>query len=161
MIWVLHKSRTFNTQSLYRFITDGGLEKIYTKIFESPRCPCELVFFGNYTTRKFRQARYLKRKDGIAVIYVHYAKKRETIDHIFFHCTLPNFAWSCLRHVFGWNNISRWVEEVFCFWVEAKPKKAYLFRLFVLEGMALWHNRNKMVFERESEFPCNHFCDPM
>lgn len=57
VIWVLHKPRTFNTQSLYRFITDGGLEKIYTKIFESPRCPCELsLFFGNYTTRKFRQA---------------------------------------------------------------------------------------------------------
>jgi hypothetical protein len=45
VIWVLHKSRTFNTQSLYRFITDGGLEKIYTKIFGSPRCPCELSLF--------------------------------------------------------------------------------------------------------------------
>jgi hypothetical protein len=62
-----------------------------------------------------------------------------------------------LRQVFGRNNIPNSVEEMFCFWIEAKPKRAYLFRLFLLAGMvwALWRNRNKMMFEKE--FPCNPF----
>ena len=79
------------------------------------------------------------------------------MDHIFFQCSLAYFVWSCLRQVFGRNNIPSSVEEMFCFWIEAKPKRAYLFRLFLLAGMvwALWRNRNKMVFERE--FPCSPF----
>ncbi|KAL5649555.1 hypothetical protein ACJX0J_040364, partial [Zea mays] len=50
-------------------------------------------------------------------------------------CSLAYFVWSCLRQVFGRNNIPSSVEEMFCFWIEAKPKRAYLFRLFLLAGM--------------------------
>jgi hypothetical protein len=79
------------------------------------------------------------------------------VDHIFFQCSLAYFVWSCLRQVFGRNNIPSSVEEMFCCRIEVKPKRTSLFRLFLLAGMvwALWRNRNKMVFERE--FPCSPF----
>jgi hypothetical protein len=139
-----------------------GLEKIYIKIFGSPRCPCGLKFFcGNYVTGKFREAWCLKKgwkgSDLCAL-----CQKQETVDHIFFQCSLAYFVWSCLRQVFGRNNIPSSMEEMFCCWIEVKPKRTSLFRLFMLAAMvwALWRNRNKMVFERE--FPCSPFvlfCD--
>jgi hypothetical protein len=157
VVWALDKSKAFTTQSMYRFMTDGGIRKdMYKNIWKSKVPLWIKVFCGNHASGKFRQARCLKRSwkgsDFCAL-----CQKQETIDHILFQCALAYFVWSCLRQVFGWNNIPSSVEEVFSFWVEAKPKRVYLFCLFLLGGMvwALWRNRNKMVFKRE--FTCNLF----
>jgi hypothetical protein len=157
VIWVLDKSKTFTTQFMYRFMTDGGIRKdIYINIWKS-KVPLRIkVFCGNYVTEKFRQTWCLKKgwkgSDRCAL-----CQKQETVDHIFFQCSLAYFVWSCLRQVFGRNNIPSSVEEMFCCRIEVKPKRTSLFRLFLLAGMvwALWRNRNKMVFERE--FPCSPF----
>jgi hypothetical protein len=46
VIWVLDKSKTFTTQSMYRFMTDGGIRKdIYKNIWKS-KVPLRIkVFF--------------------------------------------------------------------------------------------------------------------
>jgi hypothetical protein len=97
----------------------GIIKDIYKNIWKS-KVPLRVkVFLWQLYNLKVQAGAILKMKGWKGSDICSLCQKLETIDHIFFHCTLPYFAWSCLRHVFGWNNIPSPVEEVFCFWVEA------------------------------------------
>jgi hypothetical protein len=64
VIWALDKSKTFTTQSMYRFMTDGGIRKdMYKNIWKS-KVPLRIkVFFlWQLCNRKNQAGAVLKKR---------------------------------------------------------------------------------------------------
>lgn len=81
----------------------------------------------------------------------------ESIDHLFFTCSVARLIWSLLKCAFDLNSIPLNLNDCFDRWIKTFPK---LDKRLVLVGVSalfwsIWKCRNDIVFNRRK------FCDPM
>lgn len=155
MIWSLDKSHRFTTKSLYRFKTDAGIRNKTYKIIWRSRVLLKIkVFCGFYTIEKFKLLWFKKRWKGSVVCSLRCGQ--ESIDHIFFHCTLSKYMWICMKQNIGREWFPNSVEELFENRDGIKPHISQSLHLFLIACVwALWRNRNKMTIKKN--FPSSSY----
>lgn len=77
-----------------------------------------------------------------------FCNEKETLDHVFFHCSLPSYAWGVVKCALGIDMNVGSVHD-FCGWIFGVPRKAMgsIAVGVVAVLWALWKSRNKTCFE--------------
>lgn len=76
--------------------------------------------------------------------------KVESVDHIFFQCTLAHFVWNVIKEVFKLERMPRSLEDFSEMWLLGKGPMPIRLMMFLFAGFtwALWTTRNKMAIEK-------------
>jgi hypothetical protein len=151
VVWVLDKSKNFTTKSLYRFITYRGVGVANAKNIWKTKLPLKIkVFLWQISNNKLQTATELKKRAWKGNTQCCLCGKEEDTDHIYFRCSLAQFAWCCIRDIFGWDSFPTSWEDLQGGWLSQKLKVPYKIGLFVFVGLAwaLWKTRNKMAIEK-------------
>ena len=79
----------------------------------------------------------------------------ESVDHVFFQCSLARFAWCIIKDCYGWDCIPASVSDFFEVWVPRNLKLPHKMGLFFFAGLAwsIWNIRNKMTIEKKFPNP--------
>ena len=101
--WALDSSKSFTTKSLYRFVTNRGVSIPEAENVWKAKLPLKIkIFLWQLKHNKLQVATSLKRRGWKGSVYCCLCGKVETNNHVFFGCSIPRFAWCCLRDAFGW-----------------------------------------------------------
>jgi hypothetical protein len=152
VIWVLDKKGQFSTKSLYRFLSNRGFPSRIAGVIWKSRVLTKIKFFlWQVFNNKLQVGKTLIKRGWKGNVKCCVCNTWETIDHIFFHCVLPRFAWGICEEVFKWNSKPRSLKELSEVWLMGKgplPKRLILF-IFAGFAWALWTTRNKMSIEQK------------
>jgi hypothetical protein len=100
--WGLGKSKIFTTKSLYRFITNRGVVIAEKESIWKTKLPLKIkIFLWQLANNKLQASTVLKKRGWKGDIHCCLCGRVETVNHIFFQCSMAQFVWCCVRIVFG------------------------------------------------------------
>jgi len=148
--WALDKSKTFTTKSLYSLTHRGVCVREADNIWRA-KVPLKIkIFLWQIDNNRLQTAQSLKQKGWQGSPLCALCGKTETVDHIFFHCSIARLIWCGIRDCLGWAECpvswATWKNK----WAKGGLKNPKRFTIFLFAGIAwaLWVNRNKMAIEK-------------
>jgi hypothetical protein len=116
--WGLGKKGHFSTESLYRFITDGGVASWIAGHLWKYKIPLQVeIFLWQVLNNKLQYSQSLsskkekeKRRKGCEKCYLYGII--ESVNHILFYCILARMIWGFLREIIKWRNCPTICEEL-------------------------------------------------
>lgn len=99
--WALDMKKLFTTKSMYRFLTDRGVNSRVAGIIWKIRVPLKIIFFlWQLSNNKLQVDVNLAKKGWKGSVLCCLCGCSENIDHIFFNCHLAKFVWGVICEVF-------------------------------------------------------------
>ena len=149
MSWVLEKSGSYSTRSLYKALTFGGIESCFLKDIWKARIPLKIqIFIWMVYHDRIQAAVQLKKRNWAGPVVCKLCGELETADHILFQCPIALFLWVFLKQTFGWAVAPRSFGELLeNLLLNRKGRVRHLY-LFLCAGAmwTLWKSRNDLVF---------------
>ncbi|RLN34680.1 putative retroelement [Panicum miliaceum] len=151
VMWMLDKSRSFATKSMYRFLTFGGVTSKEAGGIWKARVPLKIKVFIWQMFHKLPTATELVKRGWKGSHRCSLCGQPESGDHIFFHCSMARFTWCCLRDFFGWDGHPTSCSDFWGRWLPLKFNISPRLGIFMFAGLCwvLWITRNKMAFEQK------------
>lgn len=144
-MWMLTTDRKFTVKSLYRYLikSDVGFPR---KFLRKTKVPAKIRFFLWLLARKSILTRdnLIKigwKGDKNCVFY----GKDETIDHLFFSCSVAKTIWALVRCAFDLKSTPTDLSDCFGIWFQEDSKKLIMVGVSALLW-AIWRCRNNIVF---------------
>lgn len=129
ILWGLEKSGLYNTKSLYKTITHGGVTSRVGKHIWKCKIPSKIkIFLWQMHHGKLPAATVLKRRGWKGDHQCSLCGAAETINHIFFQCPLGAFIWCCIRDAFGWEGFPSSLTDFMENWL---PNKFNTHKIFL------------------------------
>jgi hypothetical protein len=154
--WVLDKSKSFTTKSMYTFMTHRGVVIANSQSIWNTKLPLKIkIFLCQLSNNKLQAAVSLKTQDWKGAPHYCLCGKVENVNHILFGCSMAQFLWVCIRSIFGWANSPTSWNDLQGGSSFDNMNTAYRLQPSVFTGLswALWNSRNKMAIEKK--FPTN------
>ena len=83
------------------------------------RLPMKLkVFLCLANNRRLQTGTALKHKSWKGDANCHICNTAETVNHIFFHCIIARFVWTCFKEILGWERIPVSLDDIFDHWIQ-------------------------------------------
>jgi hypothetical protein len=91
--WALSSSKTFTSQSLYKFLTHGGVSNRFAMKIWKCRVPLKIrIFSWQLLHDRIQTAQQLKARQWKGSILCKLCKEVEDVDHLFFSYPLAVFV---------------------------------------------------------------------
>lgn len=117
-VWILDKSKSYSTRSMYRSLTFrgvGGLNKKdgqTVKLWKS-KLPNKLkIFVWMVVQDRLQTGVNLKRRKWKCNKNCRRCGLPETMDHIFFSCHIAKVVWFCFKEAMGWDRVPTSSQDV-------------------------------------------------
>jgi hypothetical protein len=147
--WVLEKSGTFSTSSLYNELTFTGFSNRWLMNVWKTKVPLKIrIFLWQVINDKIQSAEQLKKRNWPGPTACKMCGVLESTSHIFFRCALANFCWCMCRDALGWPFPPSEAVDIFnfCYNFSNKQTRRVLY-LFGAVAWSLWLIRNEFVFQ--------------
>ena len=83
------------------------------------RLPMKLkVFLCLANNRRLQTGTTLKHKSWKGDANCHICNTAKTVNHIFFHCVIARFVWTCFKEILGWERIPVSLDNIFDHWIQ-------------------------------------------
>ena len=150
--WALEAAGVFSSHSLYMKLVQGATV-LHANDIWAISVPLKVrIFLWQLARGRLPSNEQIQHRHGKSDGKCSMCGQPESVDHIFFSCVLPRFAWSATRSILGvaWNpsSFADWFAIIQRF--RGNTRRA-LWVLFACQCWALWTTRNK--FTIESKFP--------
>jgi hypothetical protein len=101
--WGLSSSKTFSTRSLYRFLTNGGIDSKLTQKIWKCKVPMKIkVFLWQIFQDRLQTVIQLKEREWKDSEHCVLCGENEDVDHLLFTCLLAAFVWIFIKEALGW-----------------------------------------------------------
>lgn len=154
--WVIDKSQTYSTKSLYYCLTHGGVQDSLNDLLWKSKMPLKVkIFLWQVFHNKLQTALNLCKREWHGSPLCCVCHKPETVNHILFECLFAQYIWCCVRDAFSLGGFPVSVQDLISEWMPGRLKipKRLCFIFFAGLAWSLWKNRNKMAIEKC--FPTN------
>jgi hypothetical protein len=149
--WGLTPSKVFETSSLYRFMTDGGMDsRLAVRIWKC-KIPLKIrIFLWQAFQNRIQTAQQLKSMNWRGSERCVLCGQSEDANHLLFECSLEKFVWSFMGETLRWSGFPRSMEDLVLNWLPGGFKVSYQTALTCFAGVAwaIWLTRNKMCMLR-------------
>ena len=154
MVWPHSSSGRFLVKSAYSKLIAGTRTDKFKYIWSARIPPKIKIFLWQAHCRKLPAADQIKKRNGPGSDSCQLCGALENTEHIFFHCSLAKFIWSCIRLWLGVNwypssfgNLRQCINSLV-----GRSKRVFMVG-WAATCSALWTTRNKFTIEHI--FPTN------
>ena len=149
-IWILEKSGSYSTRSMYRFLSHRGvINKRMERLWKS-KLPLKLkIFMWLAIQGRIQTGVALKQKNWKGDVNCNLCASPETVNHVLFQCVMARFVWASFKEALGWDRVPTSLTDIFDHWIPlgCKDYELKLFT-FVIIAWALWVSRNKIRIQK-------------
>ena len=96
VVWPHSSSDRFSVKSLYSRLIGGTPSNRFSNIWKSKVPPKIKIFLWQAFRGRLPAADQIRKRNGPGSSFCHLCGALENTDHIFFHCVLAKFVWSCV-----------------------------------------------------------------
>jgi hypothetical protein len=146
--WVLEKTKTFSTTSLYTELTFSGFTNKWLLCVWHSKLPLKIrVFLWQVFNDKIQSAVQLKKRNWSGPIECKLCGCEESTVHLFFRCVVSQFCWCICRDILGWDFVPSHSDDltILCRELSMKQTQKLMF-LFGCVLWSIWLTRNDYVF---------------
>ena len=110
-VWRWNKTNIFSTKSVYEFLTRENPRKHFRHIWKA-KIPYKIkIFMWLVENNAIITKDNLIRRHWIGVPACYFCHEDETIDHLFFQCSIAKITLGVLGFCFGTNDIPRNIQQ--------------------------------------------------
>ena len=150
IVWTLDPSGRFSVKSMYAFLAQGATSPHHRDLWEA-KLPLKIkVFAWQLAMDKLPSALQIASRFGPSDGKCALCGAWENAAHIFFKCSLAQFAWSTLRESLGrdWRPANFVQLRAILLSLSGRDRRLF-WVLFLAQSWALWLVRNKLAIEKK------------
>jgi hypothetical protein len=150
VVWHLENSGKFTVKFMYGKLSQGATVA-YFKYFWGAAVPLKIkIFSWQLVLDKLPSSMQIATRNGPLNGSCALCGASEDATHIFFSCSLADFAWSVLRQLLGCNWCpANFVQFHHILLSLAGYPRRLSWMLFLAQSWALWQIRNKLTIEKK------------
>jgi hypothetical protein len=148
--WGLISSRQYITNSLYKFMTNGGMNSNMASKIWKCKIPLKVRIFlwqtfqDRLQTGQQLNARNWKGRGSCCL-----CGKMNNVDHLLLECSMAMFIWSFLGEALRWEGYPRNMDDLKSNWLTQGFGVSYQTGLacFIEFTWVIWNTRTKMIMQ--------------
>jgi len=151
-LWNWNKNNLFSTKSVYEFLTKEDLvEETFQTYLESKNYLQDKIFMWWVENNAIITKDNLIRRHWIGVPACYFCHEDETIDHLFFQCSIAKITLGVLGFCFGTNDIPRNIQQYKTWIAKWLPQGSPVYTSgCVAVCWAIWQCRNRACLDKKN-----------